>query len=106
MRDPDYLNSGDVRFPGAPNYRKYISYRPLNSVTLRSTLSPNMVNELRGGITPGRRRTSASDVSNGPQTFSDRAAIARLDADLGLPTGTRRTDRAGAQRRATTSTSR
>ena len=37
--------------PGAPNVRDYISTRPLHSITLRSTLSGNKVNELRGGIT-------------------------------------------------------
>jgi hypothetical protein len=49
IRDPDQLNGGDVRFPSAPNYSKYISYRPLTSASLRSTLTPSLVNEIRGG---------------------------------------------------------
>ena len=48
-RDPDYLNSADSRFPGAPNYRIFESTRPLFSVSLRSTLGSSLVNELRGG---------------------------------------------------------
>jgi len=51
MRDPDYLNSADARFPGAPNYRVFRSTRPLYSATLRSTLGADMVNELRLGLT-------------------------------------------------------
>ena len=31
-RDPDYLNSVDARFPGAPNYRFFRSTRPLHSL--------------------------------------------------------------------------
>ena len=52
-RDPDQLNSADARFPGAPNYRKFVSTRPSRSFTLRSTLASNLVSELRGGITRG-----------------------------------------------------
>jgi hypothetical protein len=51
MRDPDYLNSADARFPGAPNYRVFRSTRPLYSLSLRSTLGSGMVSELRGGFT-------------------------------------------------------
>jgi hypothetical protein len=68
IRDPDHLNSADVRFPGFENFRKYTSYRPLSSGTLRSTLSPNLVNELRGGIKWGPSYFG-EDASNGPQTF-------------------------------------
>lgn len=71
-RDPDYLNSADARFPGAPNYRLFTSTRPLISLSLRSTLSSNLVNELRGGLTAfyGYSRFGANE-SNGPQTFED-----------------------------------
>jgi len=71
-RDPDYLNGFDVRFPGAPNYRKFNSKRPLYTLTLRSTLSQNVVNELTGNITAlGGESRFGSMVSNGPQTFED-----------------------------------
>jgi carboxypeptidase family protein/TonB-dependent receptor-like protein len=72
VRDPDHLNNADVRFPGFVNYRKYTSYRPLSSATLRSTLSPNVVNELRGGIKWGPSYFG-EDASNGPHTFDQQA---------------------------------
>jgi hypothetical protein len=86
-RYADYLNNTDARFPGAPNFRDYDSLRPLYSVTLRSTLSSNIVNELRGGTTRGGTsyfgKPGAS--SNGVQTFADQGGYAiDFDADLGL----------------------
>jgi hypothetical protein len=76
-RDPDYLNSADVRFPGAPNYRRFASTRPLHSLSLRSTLSQNIVNELRGGITAlGGFSYFGFNDSNGPQTFADQQGFA------------------------------
>ena len=68
-RDPDYLNSADVQFPGAPNYERYDSLRPLYSATLRSTLGANLVNELRGGTTRGGASYFGSLDTNGAQTF-------------------------------------
>ncbi|MFB3853912.1 MAG: TonB-dependent receptor domain-containing protein [Vicinamibacterales bacterium] len=51
-RTPDYLNGYDVRFPGkqmqAGNFN---STRPIMSISLRSTLSGSMVNEVKGGFT-------------------------------------------------------
>jgi hypothetical protein len=73
-RDPDYLNSADRRFPGAPNYRLFASTRPLYSMTLRSTLSSNVVNEIRGGITAtggSSRFGQPSDPSQGAGSFAD-----------------------------------
>lgn len=76
-RDPDYLNGVDARFPGAPNYRLFTSTRPLHSVSLRSTLSSNMVSELRGGITAlGGASRFGNPISNGPQTFEDQDGYA------------------------------
>jgi hypothetical protein len=68
IRDPDHLNGDDVRFPGLPNYARYESYRPLSSGTLRSTLSSNLVNELRGGIRWGPGYFGL-DSSSGAHTF-------------------------------------
>ncbi|MFB3853915.1 MAG: carboxypeptidase regulatory-like domain-containing protein [Vicinamibacterales bacterium] len=85
-RDPDYLNSADGRFPGTPNYRLFTSTRPLLSASLRSTLSPTMVNELRGGLTAfyGYSRFGAMS-SNGPQTFEDQGGYAiDFDQNIGL----------------------
>ena len=47
--NPDLLNNADPRFPGFTNYGEQNSYRTTGSSTLRSTLSANLVNELRGG---------------------------------------------------------
>src|SRR5262249_37033847 len=85
-RDPDYLNSVDSRFPGAPNYRFFHSKRPLTSIALRSTLSSNMVNEVRVGITAKGGASYFGDPrSNGPQTFDDEAGFAiDFDENIGL----------------------
>jgi hypothetical protein len=80
-RDPDYLNGVDARFPGSPNYRLFHSRRPLYSVSLRSTLTQNIVNEARLGITAKGGASFFGDASsNGPQTFEDQGGFA-----LGLP---------------------
>jgi len=75
MRDPDYLNGADSRFPGAPNYRVFRSTRPLYSWALRSTLGPDLVNELRGGFTAvggaGSRFGQPDDPSQGVGSFGD-----------------------------------
>jgi hypothetical protein len=85
-RDPDYLNAADVRFPGAPNYRLFTSRRPIHTLTLRSTLSRNVVNELRYGITAkGGASFFGQPSSNGPQTFDDQQGFAvDFDANIGL----------------------
>lgn len=84
-RDPDYLNGGDVRFPGAPNYSFFHSKRPLTSLSLRSTLSKNFVNELRVGITAKGGASYFGDArSNNPQTFEDSGGFAiNLDQNIG-----------------------
>lgn len=85
-RDPDYLNSADARFPGAPVYRLFTSTRPLHSISLRSTLSQNLVSELRGGITALGGSSSFGDPStNGVQNFADQGGFAiDFDANIGL----------------------
>ena len=45
----DLLNNAEVRFPGLLNYGTQNSYRTTGNSTLRSTLGPNLVNELKGG---------------------------------------------------------
>ena len=87
FRDPDYLNDAEARFPGAPNYRVFRSTRPLYSMTLRSTLSSSMVNELRGGLTAaggaGSRFGQPTDPSNGLPSFADTDLMA-----IAIPTVT------------------
>jgi carboxypeptidase family protein len=85
VRDPDHLNGGDIRFPGASNYQRYVSTRPIYSTSLRSTLGASVVNELRGGITRGGASYFGEPASNGPQTFADLDGYALdFDQNLGL----------------------
>ena len=85
-RDPDYLNGADARFPGAPVYRLFNSTRPLYTMSLRSTLSQNVVNELRGGVTALGGQSAFGNVSsNGPQNFADQGGFGiDFDDDIGL----------------------
>ncbi len=89
-RSADYLNGTDARFIDAPNMRDFKSKRPLYSLTLRSTLSSNLVNELRFGITAkgGQSNfgfTSEVESRNGPSTFEDQGGFAiDFDQNLGL----------------------
>jgi hypothetical protein len=48
-RLPDIQNNGDSSFPGLQSRVNYLSHRTVGSVTLRSTLSSSLVNELIGG---------------------------------------------------------
>jgi hypothetical protein len=48
-RIPDIQNNGDPTFPGLPNVGNYLSHRTAGSITLRSTLTSSLVNELIGG---------------------------------------------------------
>ena len=78
-RDPDYLNSADARFIGAPNYRFFHSKRPLGTLTLRSTLSKDIVNELKFGITAKGGASYFGDQTKnapGPASFSDQDGYA------------------------------
>jgi len=65
--DPDLLNNRDPIFPGQPNSATQTSWRNTGSVSLRSTLSSSIVNELRGGF-----QTSPSSFSFvTPDQFDD-----------------------------------
>ena len=80
-RTPDYLNSQWPRFPTSPNQRDFVSTRPLVSLSMRSVLSKNVVNELRGGLTAfaggsNFGYTSSVDSRNGPKTFADQGGYA------------------------------
>jgi len=75
-RTPDYLNSADPRFPGAPNHRDFVSKRPVATLAVRSVLSKNITNELRGGVNSFLKGSnfgfpSAIDSGNAPSTFKD-----------------------------------
>ena len=80
-RTPDYLNNADPRFPGAPNQRDFVSSRPLISTSLRSVLSTNLINEVRGGLTAVYGASNfgyptAIASRNDPTSFADSNGIA------------------------------
>jgi hypothetical protein len=49
VSSPDVLNNREPNFPGLLNFGDQTSYRTSGSITLRSTLGSNLVNEARGG---------------------------------------------------------
>jgi hypothetical protein len=69
---PDLLNSNDPTFPGFANYADQTSYRNLGSFTLRSTLTPNVINEGVFGFL-----WSPIDFSGplGPSQFADQGGF-------------------------------
>lgn len=81
-RTPDYLNSADPRFPNSPTHRDFTSTRPLISVSMRSVMSKNITNELRGGLTAfyGRSQfgspATVSGSGNSPGDFADQGGYA------------------------------
>ena len=86
-REQDHINGADKRFPGSPNYRQVRTTRPTRSVALRSTVSSNIVSELRGGITRGERLFFGRPERDAPTaaTFSDTNGYAlNLDQNIGL----------------------
>ena len=65
--DPDLLNNRDPIFPGQPNSATQTSWRNTGSLSLRSSLSAGLVNELRGGF-----QTSPSSFAHiTPDQFDD-----------------------------------
>jgi hypothetical protein len=52
-RDPDYLNGRGWRYPGFPSYGRVDQNRGSISLALRSTITPRLVNEARGGVLLG-----------------------------------------------------
>ncbi|MGH9387375.1 MAG: carboxypeptidase regulatory-like domain-containing protein [Vicinamibacterales bacterium] len=86
-RAQDHINGADRRFPGSPNYRQVRTTRPTRSIALRSTLSNNVISELRGGITRGERLFFGRPDREAPtsSTFDDTNGFAiDLDSNIGL----------------------
>ena len=48
-RFPDIQNTSEAQIPGLPNYGNYRSWRTVGAITLRSTISSQIVNEAVGG---------------------------------------------------------
>ena len=110
-RTPDYLNNADPRFPGAPNQRDFVSKRPLVSMSMRSVMSTNVVNELRGGLTAFYGGGSNFGYSPASLHATTRRLSRTRGASRSRPRRTRRiglppTPRAGAPRRPTAWTKR
>ena len=65
---PDFLNSVEPRFPGFPNQGSQPADRYTGAAALRSTLTPTLVNEVRGGLSGGPSRfnptASAADFTS------------------------------------------
>jgi hypothetical protein len=86
-RGQDHINNADKRFPGSPNYRQVRTTRPTRSIALRSTLTNNLVSELRGGITRGERLFFGRADKNAPtvSSYDDTNGYAiDLDSAIGL----------------------
>ncbi len=84
-RDPDQLNDFDQRFPDAPNFGHTVARRPTRSFALRSTVSADLVSELRVGITRGERIFFGQTDGGGPDSFTDLNGYALdLASDIAL----------------------
>src|SRR5262245_29300277 len=70
----DTLNGVDPAFPGFPNHGGQFSNRFADSLTLRSTLSPTVVNEARAGLTGGTvlffRKSTPGNSTTRPGSLS------------------------------------
>src|SRR5499427_3324322 len=78
----DFLNNGSPAFPGFPNIGSQKSSRFTNSIALRSTLTPTMVNEARFGLTGG------TVVFNGENSLAPFTGPVANQAGLNLGSGT------------------
>src|SRR5215470_3627013 len=78
----DFLNNGSPAFPGFSNIGSQKSSRFTNSIALRSTLSPTLVNEARFGLTGG------TVVFNGENSLDSFTGAVANQAGLNLGSGT------------------
>jgi hypothetical protein len=64
---PDFLNNVEPQFPGFPNQGSQPADRYTGALSMRSILTPRLVNEIRGGLSGGPSRfnpeASAADFS-------------------------------------------
>ncbi|MGA2263620.1 MAG: carboxypeptidase regulatory-like domain-containing protein, partial [Acidobacteriota bacterium] len=97
---PDGLNSVDSAFPGFPNMGGQNSNRFGDSVTLRSTLTPRLVNEARAGLTGGTVLFSAG-VDAGQFTNTPIANQAGFSLGIGAAGITSATSSTSIERRNT-----
>ena len=76
----DFLNQTDPAFPGFPNSAGQNSQRWTNSTSLRSTLSPTLINEARFGMLGGQ--SNFGPIS--PAQFGNQGGFDLNLADLGI----------------------
>jgi Carboxypeptidase regulatory-like domain len=76
----DFLNQTDPAFPGFPNSAGQNSQRWTNVTSLRSTLSPNLINEARFGMLGGQSNFGPI----GPDQFSNQGGFDLNLFDLGI----------------------
>jgi len=77
----DFLNNGSPAFPGFSNIGSQKSSRFTNSIALRSTLTPSLVNEARFGLTGG------TVVFNGENTLASFTGPVANQIGLNLGSG-------------------
>ena len=76
----DFLNQTDPAFPGFPNSAGQNSQRWTNVTSLRSTLTPNLINEARFGMLGGQSNFGPI----GPDQFGNQAGFDLNLFDLGI----------------------
>jgi len=84
----DFLNNVEPQFPGFPNQGSQPADRYTGAFSLRSTLSPRLVNEYRMGLSGGPSRfnpeASARDFSG---SIANQAGFNLGGAQVRLPPG-------------------
>ena len=76
----DFLNFTDPAFPGFPNSAGQNSQRWTNATSLRSTLTPNLINEARFGMLGGQSNFGPI----GPDQFANQGGFDLNLFDLGI----------------------
>lgn len=76
----DFLNQTDPSFPGFPNSAGQNSQRWTNSTSLRSTLTPSLINEARFGMLGGQSNFGPI----GPDQFANQGGFDLNFFDLGI----------------------
>ena len=76
----DFLNQTDPAFPGFPNSAGQNSQRWTNVTSLRSTLTPNLINEARFGMLGGQSNFGPI----GPDQFANQGGFDLNFNDLGI----------------------
>src|SRR5262245_10837522 len=90
---PDFLNNREPKFPGFPNQGSQPADRYTGALALRSTLSPNLVNDSRVGLSGGPSRFDPGATAG---DFIDQPVADQMGFNLGGATGNNATGIAAA----------